>query len=429
MVPGRGRGRFGAGADHVFHGADLRASGITHVDNIVIGTTVGAAGIVHGVRTGIDGDVGQRTAGVREHDQVTGDKVCVCGIRIRVPGHAAACGIRQIGQAGFPRPDAGGGVGAIVHGGGCHRVVNPCCVNSLDVGKVIAHIIGDEGSAHQSVGFKGRDVGSLTRDRAGICYGFIAVEKRGIIIVTDVRQHIRRIAGDVGGAILGNIQVSVILEVLDIVACILQCPENVVVVHLIRDQGHIRHERDPVGICFQQIVGEIIVHGQAVGKGPVRVIGILCDDRIWSDDEASIFLTIFHRRIGRFRRLRGIRCIPGILRFCFLLRFGGGSCFLRRFGRSGCLLRFCRFRWVRCFGGNRLRCICRLGHCGFAAANVCCRHCLRGKPQDQNDGQQERKQPFAHLFQMQFHPSWKQNEPPPFLRQGQGAIFSCRYYP
>ncbi len=103
-----------------------------------------------------------------------------------------------------------------------------------------------------------------------------------------------------------------------------------------------------------------------------------------------------------FRHNQSRRCV-GRFRLCFL------SC--RRFR---CFQRFCRFCWIRCFGGNRFRRIRGLSCCGFAAANVCCRHCLRGKSQNQNDGQQERKQPFADWFQMQFHPSWEQNKPPLF---------------
>ena len=401
----------------------------------MVGTTVGATGIVHGVGTGIDGNMGQGPAGVGEHNQVTGDKVCVCGIRIRVPGHTAACFAGKIAQSGFPAPHAGGGVGSTVHCCCFHRIVNPCRVNTFDIGKVVAHVIGNKRGTHQTIGFKGCDVGSPPGDGTGIRYGFIAVQERRVIIVTDVRQHFRGVGVDIGGSVLCHIQPSVVFHLLDIVTGVFQSPEDTVVIHLIRNQTHIRHECDPIGIDFQKIVGEIIIHGQAIGIGPFRVIRVLRDNGIRPDNEAGFFLALRVRGIVGFRRLCGLCGICHIhicLRLRFLLGFGGDGCFLRSFcrsccflscfDRSRCFLRFYRFSWIRCIGGNRFRCIRRLGCCGFAAANVCCRHCLRGKTQDQNDGQQERKQPFADWFQVQFHPSWEQNKPPLFERRLSGSI-------
>ena len=393
----------------------------------MIGATVGTAGIVHGIGTGIDGNVGQGPAGVGEHDQVTGDKVCVCGIRIRVLGDTAACGIGKVGQTCFPCPHAGGGVGAAIHGGRLNCIRNPRGINPLDIGKVIVPVVGNKRGAHKTAGFKGSNVRRAAGECAGIGYSFITVQERRVVIVSDVRQHFRGIGVYVGGGVLGNIQPAVILHFLDIVAGVLQSSQDIVVVHLVRDQAHIRHECDPIGIYFQKIVWEIIIHGQAVGIGPVRVIRILSNDRVWGDNESGFFL-ILGRRICRFRWICRISCIRRILRLCFRLGFGGSGCFLRCFGRNGGFLRFYRFCRIRCFGGNRFRCICRLSYCGFAAAHDCCRHCLRGKPQDQNDGQQKRKQPFADWFQIQFHPSWVQNKPPHFQRR-LWAIFSCRYYP
>ena len=102
MIESRGRGRFAAGTCHVLHGADLRAAAVAHVDDIMVDTAVGAAGIVHGIGTGIDGNMGQAAAGIGEHNNVTGNHIGISGGSIGIPGHAAAGFGSQIAKTRFP---------------------------------------------------------------------------------------------------------------------------------------------------------------------------------------------------------------------------------------------------------------------------------------------------------------------------------------
>ena len=206
----------------------------------MIGTAVGAAGIVHGVGARIHGNMGQAAAGIGEYNNVTGNQVGISGGGIGIPCDTAA-GLRsQIFQARFPCPHAGGGIRTVIHGGGLDRIRYPGGINTFNVGKVIIPIVADEGGTHQTLLLKQGDIGCLAAYGAGICHGLVAVAEGGIIVVADIGKYLGRIGVDIGGSVLRHIQIPVILQVIHIVSGIGQGPQNVVVVHFIGNQAHIR---------------------------------------------------------------------------------------------------------------------------------------------------------------------------------------------
>ena len=369
----------------------------------MVDTAIGAAGIVHGIGARVDGNMGQTAAGIGEHDNVTGNQVGIGGGGIGVPGHAAAGLGSQIFQARFPCPHTCGGIGTAVHGSSLDRVGYPGGVYALDVGEVIVPVVRDEGGAHQALLFKQGDIGCLAAYGAGIGHGLVAVAEGRIIIVADIGKHLGRVGLDIGGSVLCNIQVAVVLQVIHVIPGIGQGAQYVVVVHFIRDQAHIRQQHDPIGVSFQQIVRKIIVHGQTVGIRPVGIVGVFLYNGVRGDKDTLGFfrrfgflrglrflhgfglrlcglgfLGGFLRGISRFRRLRGI----GLHRF-----LGNGFFRGRRFGRSRGL-RHRRLRRLCCLRFHRLRDL-RRSH--FAAPIIRCGKRRTRHSENHNHSQQQRQ--------------------------------------
>ena len=422
------RGFGSTGLRQILGSADFRATGVAHMDNEMLFTAVCAADIPHGIGTGIDGHVDKLTV-TGEYDDVTGNQICIALGFVGVLRDAAAWGVGEVRQTSFPAPYRGSRVACACCSGCLDRLMDVRRIVPFDIRQVVVDVVRNKGRTHQTTGFKGRDIRCPTCYGTGISYGFVAVQKRGIIVVADVGQHRRAIVVDVAGHIFRNVQKTIVLQPLHIIAGIGQCPENRVVIHIVRDRRHICQGHECIGICLEQGTWIEIILGFTIGIFDFRGKGEVFLNRIrklcFQLCPADYILFFWSKRLCGlrgfcrlrrsfccfgFRHIRSRRCV-GRFRLCFL------SC--RRFR---CFQRFCRFCWIRCFGGNRFRRIRGLSCCGFAAANVCCRHCLRGKSQDQNDGQQERKQPFADWFQMQFHPSWEQNKPPLFERRLCGNI-------
>ena len=369
MIPCRGRGRFRPGAGHVLHGADLRAAAVAHMDDIMVDTAVGAAGVIHGISTCIDGNMGQTAAGIGEHDNVTGDQVGIGGGGIGIPGNTAAGLGSQIFQARFPCPHACGGIGTTVHGGSLDGIRYPGGVDTFNIGKIVVPVIAYEGSTHKALFLKLCDIGRTAGHGTWVCHGLVTVAEGGIIIVADIGKHLGGVGLDVGRSILRYIQIAVILQVIHIVSGIGQGPQNVIIVHFIGDQAHISQQHDPIGVSFQQIVRKIIVHGQAVGIRPVGIIGIFLYNGIRSDrDTLRYFLS--------FGFLRGLGILHGFgffLGLRFLCRFRGPGFF-------GHFLRVLRWRSrLRRFGGiGGLRGFLRHSFRRFLRCRIFCRYCFSG---------------------------------------------------
>ena len=407
------------------------------MDNEMLFAAVGATDIPHGIGARIDGHVDKLPI-TGEYDDVTGNQICIALGFVGVLRDTAAWGVGEVRQTGFPAPYRGGRVSCACCGGCLDRLMDVRRIVPFDIRQVVINVVRNKGRTHQTAGFKGRDIRCPTCYGTGIRYGFVAVQERGVIVVADVGQHLGAIVVDVAGHIFCNVQKAIVLQPLHVVAGVFQSTENAVIIHFVRDRRHICGRSNRIRVsgkhhwlafAFQKRTGIEVILWFSIwvldfrGKGEVFLNRIrkLCFQLCPADHILFLWckrLCGFRGfcRLRRsfccfgFRHIRSRRCV-GRFRLCFL------SC--RRFR---CFQRFCQFCWIRCFGGNRFRRIRGLSCCGFAAANVCCRHCLRGKSQDQNDGQQERKQPFADWFQMQFHPSWEQNKPPLFERRLCGSI-------
>ena len=422
------RGFGSTGLRQILSSADFRATGVAYMDNEMLFTAVCATDIPHGIGTGIDGHVDKLTV-TGEYDDVTGNQICIALGFVGVLRDTAAWGVGEVRQTGFPAPYRGSRVACACCSGCLDRLMDVRRIVPFDIRQVVVDVVRNKGRTHQTAGFERRNIRCPTCYGTGISYGFVAVQERGIIVIADVGQHRRAIVVDVAGHIFRNVQKTIVLQPLHIIAGIGQCPENRVVIHIVRDRRHICQGHERIGICLEQRTWIEVILGFTIGIFDFRGKGEVFLNRIrklcFQLCPADYILFFWSKRLCGlrgfcrlrrsfccfgFRHIRSRRCV-GRFRLCFL------SC--RRFR---CFQRFCRFCWIRCFGGNRFRRIRGLSCCGFAAANVCCRHCLRGKSQDQNDGQQERKQPFADWFQMQFHPSWEQNKPPLFERRLCGNI-------
>ena len=278
MVPGHGSRGLGAGIRHVLHGTDLRAAGIAHMDDEVVFTAVGAAGGVHIIGTGVDGDM-HIGAIPLEYDHITGYQIGICCGGTGILGNAGS-GLGSQGIQGCP---PGGNRSQIVCIAFCTNfldlVINGAGINSFNVRKIVAQVVGDEGSANHTVALEVADLGSPARYGAGVSNGFVTIGTSSAAVVANVRQNRGGVGLQAGGNVVGNIQISPVLQPLDIIAGVFQGPEDRIVIHLLRDFGHIRHGGHGVGIILQNPAGIEVVYGDTVGVRVVRVQRINTLDR------------------------------------------------------------------------------------------------------------------------------------------------------
>ena len=177
VVPRNGFGFLGARTAHGFHGVNLRASAVAHMDDEVTLTAVAAVGGVEVTCTGIDGNVLQRTLRCK-HNHITRNQVLVSLGFIGVLGDTASAFGSQGIQCPLPGGDRGQVVEAAVAGVRTHFLglfIDRTCIYTFNVGQIITQVIGHEGSTHQAVGL---EVGQLRRPSghgAGIGNGFVTV--------------------------------------------------------------------------------------------------------------------------------------------------------------------------------------------------------------------------------------------------------------
>ena len=270
MVPGHGSRGLGAGVGHVLHGTDLRTTGITHMDDEVVLAPVGAAGGIHVVGTGVNGDM-HIGAIPLEYDHVTGHQILICLAGTGILGNAGSC----LGSQGIQGCPPGGNRSQIVCIAFCTNfldlVINGAGINSFNVRKIVAQVVGDERSANHAVALEVADLGSPARYGAGVSNGFVTIGTGSAAVVANVRQDRGGVGLQAGGDVVGDIEVSLILQPLDIIAGVFQGPEDRIVIHLLRDFGHIRHRCHGVGIILQNPAGIEVVYGDTVGVRVVRV--------------------------------------------------------------------------------------------------------------------------------------------------------------
>ena len=332
------------------------------MDDEVVLAVVDTAGGVVIAGTGINRHVLQITVSGK-HNHVAGNQIFVSLGFIGVLGNAAAALGSQSIQGTLPGVNCGQIVEIAVVGIGTHflgLLIDVAGIHALDVGQIVTQVVSDKGCTHQTIGLEVGELGSLTGNRAGIRNGFVTVGTCSALPVSNVGQNLGRRIQDIAAGILPDIQVSVLLQVLDVIAGVFQGTQDGIIPHLLGDVALIQTQHgDAVGIRF--LHGVEGIHGNTIGIGIIRVIGIEAGDgfrQIITDD------------------------LP-FLRQCFRIT---------------------------------------------AASHIGGRHCSRGKPQDQNDGHQKRKQPFTDCFQIQILlPLHKISSR--LLAGALGAIFNCRYYP
>ena len=277
MVPGHGSRGLGAGVCHVLHGTDLRTTGIAHMDDEVVLAPVGAAGGIHVVGTGVDGDM-HIGAIPLEYDHVTGHQILICLAGTGILGNAGSC----LGSQGIQGCPPGGNRSQIVCIAFCTNfldlVINGAGIDSFNVRKIVAQIVGDEGSANHAVALEVADLGSPARNGAGVSNSFVTIGTGSAAVVANVRQDRGGIGLQAGGDVVGDIQIALVLEPLDIIACIFQRTEDRIVVHLLRDLGHVCHRCHGIGIILQDPAGIEVVHGHAVGVRVVRIKRVIALD-------------------------------------------------------------------------------------------------------------------------------------------------------
>ena len=177
VIPRNGFGFLGTRTAHGFHGVDLRASAVAHMDDEVTLTAVASVGGVEVTCTGIDGNVLQGTLRCK-HNHITRNQIFVCLGFIGVLGDTASAFGSQSIQCPLPGGDRGQVVEIAVVGVSAHFLglpVDRTCIYTFNVGQIITQVIGHEGSTHQAVGL---EVGQLRRPSghgAGIGNGFVTV--------------------------------------------------------------------------------------------------------------------------------------------------------------------------------------------------------------------------------------------------------------
>ena len=177
VVPRNGFRFLGTGTAHGFHGVDLRASAVAHMDDEVTLTAVAAVGGVEVTCTGIDGNVLQRTLRCK-HNHITRNQILVCLGFIGVLGDTASAFGSQGIQCPLPGGDRGQIVEAAVAGVSTHFLglfVDGTGIHAFNVGQIITQVIGHKGSAHQAVGLEVGELRSPSGHGAGIGNGFVTV--------------------------------------------------------------------------------------------------------------------------------------------------------------------------------------------------------------------------------------------------------------
>ena len=276
MEEGTGGRSLGAAAlAHILDGADLRTAGVTNVDNEVILTTVGTAGIVEIIGAGINGCVGKAAVRLGEDDNVTGHHVGISSGRIGILGNAAASFRCQIVEARIPGPDRCGGIAAAIHGSCLDGFMDVGGVDAFDIGQVVAHVVRHKGRTNKALLLELRDCRRSSGNGGTISDSFIAVQEGAVIVISDIGQDIGSCVQNVTGHILGNIQEAIILQPLDIETGVFQGTQNIAVVHLLRNRAHICQDRDTCipgcersntkRILTQYFTGIVVLYGYTVG--------------------------------------------------------------------------------------------------------------------------------------------------------------------
>ena len=409
MEEGTGSRSLGAAAlTHIFDGADLRTAGVTNVDNEVILTTVGAAGIVEIISAGINGCVGKASVRLGEDDNVTGHHVGISSSCIGILGNTAASFRCQIVEARIPGPNRCGGIAAAIHGGCLDGLMDVGGVDSFDIGQVVAHVVRHKGRTNEALLLELGDRRRSSGNGGTVSDCFIAVQERAVIVIADIGQDIGRCVQNVTGHILGNIQEAVILQPLDIETGVFQGTQNIAVVHLLRDSAHICQDRDTCipgcerrntkRILTQNFTGIVVLYGYTVGVLNAGIEGKVLFDgcgKLTAEGIKPKLIPFFQTHTVI---LRGLRPVLFWIFDRVSFRFGCFS-YLRGFRRIRC------FRTFRCFRNRRLRFAGRLRGC-FRHSRFCRglgtfirgRIDRRHESQHQNKYQQQRQQPLAFCF-------------------------------
>ena len=147
------------------------------MDDEVVLAPVGAAGGIHIVGTGIDGNMGQLPI-LGEYDHIAGYQIGIGGGCAGVLGNTGA----GLGSQGIQciLPDCyAGQVVHIVIPVICtcllDLVVDHAGIHTFDIGKVVTQVIGDEGSADQTILLKEGDIRCSAGGGTGLCHGLVAV--------------------------------------------------------------------------------------------------------------------------------------------------------------------------------------------------------------------------------------------------------------
>ena len=409
MEESTGGGSLGAAAlAHILDGADLRTAGVTNVDNEVILTTVGAAGIVEIISAGINGCVGEAAVRLGENDNVTGHHVCISSGCIGILGNAASCLGSQVIEARIPGPNRCGGIAAAIHGGCLDGLMDVGRIDAFDIGQVVAHVVRHKGRTNEALLLELGDCRCSSGNGGTVSDCFIAVQKRAVIVISDIGQDIGRSVQNITGHILGNVQEAIILQPLDIETGVFQGTQNIAVVHFLGDGAHVCKRRDCIGVCREHgnaegvfteyFTGIVVLYGYTVGVLNAGIEGKVLFDgfgKLTAEGIKPKLIPFFQTHTVILRGLRPVLFrIFGRVSF----RFGCFS-YLRGFRRIRC------FRTFRCFRNRRLRFAGRLRGC-FRHSRFCRglgafirgRIDRRHESQHQNKYQQQRQQPLAFCF-------------------------------
>ena len=177
VIPRNGFGFLGTRTAHGFHGVNLRASAVAHMDDEVTLTAVAAVGGVEVTCTGIDGNVLQRTLRCK-HNHITRNQILVCLGFIGVLGDTASVFGSQGIQCPLPGGDRGQVVEIAVAGVSAHFLglpVDRTRIHTFNVGQIITQVIGHKGGAYQAVGLEVGEFRSPSGHSAGIGNGFVTV--------------------------------------------------------------------------------------------------------------------------------------------------------------------------------------------------------------------------------------------------------------
>ena len=245
------------------------------MDNEVILTTVGAAGIVEIISAGINGCVGKASVRLGEDDNVTGHHVGISSSCIGILGNAAASFRCQIVEARIPGPNRCGGIAAAIHGGCLDGLMDVGRIDAFDIGQVVAHVVRHKGRTNQALLLELGDCRRSSGNGGTVSDSFITIQERAVIVIADIGQDIGSCVQNVTGHILGNIQIAVILQPLDIETGVFQGTQNIAVVHLLRNRAHICQNRDTSipgcersntkRIPTQYFTGIVVLYGYTVG--------------------------------------------------------------------------------------------------------------------------------------------------------------------